>query len=290
VLLQTVKTIFGVLDNRTITFVIWVCVISAIFIILTSLFIGSIRMLEPLLILPIIVLSWYGGKSAGFTLAALIVSTTLLIDTVALVYPFYSLDTVIHVVSRIIAYFLTAVLVINFRNVHNEEFAMASTDNLTGLLNSRSFSVELANEIFRSIRYKHIFSLSYIDIDNFKEVNDTFGHQEGDKLLNVVSKCLTSSLRKTDIIARLGGDEFAVIFPETGQQEVKKAFAKAKKSLDNRMKSKKWNVTFSVGIVTFEHLPVDVKEAINIADELMYSVKNHKKNDVAFQVWQGIKL
>ena len=240
--------------------------------------------------MPIIVLSWYGGKTAGFTVAALIVSATLFIDTVALDYTFYSLDTVFHIVSRIIAYFLTAVLVINFRNVHNEEFTMASTDSLTGLLNSRSFSVELANEIFRSIRYKHIFSLSYIDIDNFKEVNDTYGHQEGDKLLNVVSECLTSSLRKTDIIARLGGDEFAVIFPETRQQEVKRAFAKARKSLDNRMKSKNWNVTFSVGVVTFENLPADVKEAINIADDLMYSVKNHKKNDVAFQVWQGHKL
>ncbi|WDE04271.1 GGDEF domain-containing protein [Thalassomonas viridans] len=164
---------------------------------------------------------------------------------------------------------------------------MASTDNLTGLSNSRSFYLDLGNEILRSIRYKHVFSLSYIDIDNFKSINDSIGHLKGDELLISVARCLISSLRKTDIIARLGGDEFAVIFPETSQEEVKSAFAKASEELKYRMRKNKWQVSFSVGIVTFETLPMDIKEAMKIADELMYSVKNNKKNDVAFKVWQG---
>ncbi|WDD98253.1 GGDEF domain-containing protein [Thalassomonas actiniarum] len=281
------KTILNILDECTSSFVISVCTLTVVFILLIAIYFNNISIFEPLFLLPIVVLSWYGGRTAGLTLAALVVTFTFLINALSIEPLPLSLKSVIYISLRFIVYSVLAVLIINFRDAHNEESAMASTDNLTGILNSRGFSIELANEILRSIRYKHIFSLSYIDIDNFKEINDSIGHQEGDKLLIAVSKCLVSSLRKTDIVARLGGDEFAVIFPETGQPEVKRAFASASKTLEYQMLKKGWNVSFSVGIVTFEMLPMDIKEAIKIADDLMYTVKKNKKNDVAFQVWQG---
>ncbi|WP_448549665.1 GGDEF domain-containing protein [Thalassotalea fusca] len=281
------KTIFNSLERRTTTAVIVICLLVVLFIVAVAISLNSIDIVEPLFILPIVIVSWYGGRTAGFSLVALIVTLSLFVKHSILEISFLYPGAIFHLIFHVISYLLIAILVINFRDSHNEESLLASTDGLTGLLNTRSFSIELANEILRSIRYEHIFSLAYIDIDNFKHINDSIGHQEGDKLLTVVSRCLSSSLRKTDIVARLGGDEFAVIFPETGQQEVKSAFANASNALKRKMKNNKWSVSFSVGIVTFEKLPTDIKEAIKISDELMYTVKKNKKNDVAFQVWQG---
>lgn len=281
------KTMLSILDVCSTSFVIIVCYLVAVFIAIAGFYFNGFELFEPLFLLPILVLSWYGSRITGILLAIFIVSITLFINVMAVDSFIFSLEFSFYVSLRLITYILAAVLIINFRDVHNEEFIMASTDNLTGLSNSRSFYLDLANEILRSIRYKHVFSLSYIDIDNFKNINDSIGHLKGDELLISVARCLVSSLRKTDIIARLGGDEFAVIFPETSQAEVKSAFAKASEELKNKMRNNKWQVSFSVGIVTFETLPMDIKEAMKIADELMYSVKNNKKNDVAFKVWQG---
>lgn len=163
----------------------------------------------------------------------------------------------------------------------------ADTDKLTDILNSRGFYTELTNELLRSVRYRHPFSLAYIDVDNFKSINDSKGHAEGDKLLIEVAQCLKVSLRITDSVARLGGDEFACLFPETGQKASKSAFAKASKALDRRMKCYHWPVSFSVGLVTFERIPTDIKEAMRIADDLMYTVKNADKNNISYQVWHG---
>ena len=184
------------------------------------------------------------------------------------------------------AYMLLAILIINFRDVHRIEAHAADTDNLTGIHNARSFYAELANELLRSKRYDHVFSLAYIDVDNFKNINDVLGHATGDRLLKEVADCLASSLRVTDIIARLGGDEYACLLPETGQEAAKSAFFKATALLNNRMKKNKWDVSFSIGVMTFENLPEDIKEAINLADKLMYSVKNISKDNVAYQVYQ----
>lgn len=96
-----------------------------------------------------------------------------------------------------------------------------------------------------------------------------------------------SSLRATDVIARLGGDEYACLLPETKQEEAKSAFLKASDLLNERMKKHKWEVSFSIGVVTFENLPEDIKEAIDITDKLMYSVKNVDKDNVAYQVYQA---
>ena len=185
------------------------------------------------------------------------------------------------------AYSLLAILITNFRSVHRVEELAAGTDALTKMLNSRGFYVELANELLRSIRYEHIFSLAYIDIDNFKHINDSLGHSTGDKLLIEVAECLTSSLRETDTVARLGGDEFVCLLPETEPEMAKKAFSKVKERLSNSMKSHNWSVSFSVGMVTFETPPDYIKEAVAIADELMYCVKNNKKDNIAFKVWNS---
>ncbi len=252
--------------------------------ILTVLF-GKDLFLEVFYIFPITIASWYGSSKAGVALALFSTLILLLIyayqeriDAIALFY--YGL-------SCAVSFSILAILITNFRNVHRVESIAADTDSLTNVYNSRGFYIELANELVRSSRYEHIFSLAYIDIDDFKAINDSHGHPVGDQLLIEVAACLKDSLRATDTIARLGGDEFACLLPETGQEEAKAAFKKASQQLEKRMTYCKWPVTFSVGLVTFEVMPDDIKEVIKIADDLMYSVKNSDKNNISYKIWQG---
>ncbi len=182
---------------------------------------------------------------------------------------------------------LLAMLITNFRNLHRIECIAADTDELTKINNSRGFYIELANELVRSSRYHHTFSLAFLDIDDFKKINDSHGHIEGDRLLIEVAKCLKGALRKTDTVARIGGDEFACLLPETSQTSAKSAFSNANLQLKNSMLKANWPVTFSVGVVTFESTPDDIKEAMKVADKLMYSVKNYKKNNISYQIWRN---
>ncbi len=242
--------------------------------------------MNSFLFLPIVLISWYGSKKAGVFLA--FISTIAWAFSIKFITT-YNMDVwpyIFSVLSHLCAYSLLAIIITNFRSVHRVEVIAADTDNLTGVLSPRSFYVELTNEVHRSQRYGNIFSLAYIDIDNFKEINDTLGHEMGDKLLIEVAKSLKTSLRATDKVARLGGDEFLSLLPETNSEDAKKTFAKVSNKLSKKMAVGKWHVSFSVGVVTFESPPEDIHSAVKIADDLMYSVKKDKKDDIEYKVWR----
>ena len=281
------KTIFSALDKRSARLIWWLSLLSSLVIAAVAFITAKFVYLEPFLVLPIVFASWYGSNRAGVFLA-LISSVVLAVSREWLSASNFSLESVVYDgVSHFMAYSILAILITNFRSVHRAEVLAADTDNLTGLHNPRSFYVELTNELLRSKRFKRIFSLAYIDVDNFKNINDTLGHSIGDELLVEVAKCLKSSLRATDTVSRLGGDEFVCLLPETGDTSVKNLFSKVKKLLSERMLSHSWPVSFSVGVVTFETLPADAKQAISIADDLMYSVKSIDKNNIVYKVLHG---
>ncbi len=279
------KTILSILDKRSSKYIWYLCLLLVFALTIASTLLGNTISLELFYIFPITFTSWYGFNKSGITLAA--VSTLLLVIVDAYHNGYHLFPLLRYSLPCLISYSVLAILITNFRNVHRVESIAADTDNLTHINNSRGFYVELANELVRSSRYGHIFSLAYIDIDNFKSVNDSSGHSEGDKLLVEVAKSLNSTLRETDTIARLGGDEFACLLPETGQEEAKTAFLKASNLLEKRMMRGKWPVTFSVGMVTFETVPTDIKEAMKVADELMYSVKTQDKDNISYKIWHG---
>lgn len=162
---------------------------------------------------------------------------------------------------------------------------LARTDHLTGTINFRYFHELLAAEIQRTGRYKRAFTLVYLDLDNFKGVNDKFGHGEGDNLIAFIAHELQFSLRMTDIVSRLGGDEFAILFPETGQQEAKVIMEKLKIQIAENLRLKYPFVTFSAGVVTFTAPPETTIKAIKIADDLMYSIKNNTKNGIQYSIY-----
>src|SRR5690606_37465106 len=104
------------------------------------------------------------------------------------------------------------------RTIRNEQL-LARTDYTTGAVNTRYFYDLTEMEIRRFRRYQHPFTVAFIDLDNFKVVNDSLGHQAGDDVLRIVTQTLRMNLRDTDTVARMGGDEFALLLPETGEEE-----------------------------------------------------------------------
>ena len=183
------------------------------------------------------------------------------------------------------AAFATIIVLISFlRRSHAEEQRLARTDPLTGLANPRSFMETADAELERQRRFPRPLTIAYMDLDNFKAVNDRFGHRAGDEVLSVVARALRRSTRATDHLARLGGDEFAVLMPETDQQGARTILERASAAVASEMAQHGWPVSCSVGAVVCVEAARDVDELVGRADSLMYQVKQSGKNAIRIEL------
>jgi diguanylate cyclase (GGDEF)-like protein len=234
-------------------------------------------------IIPISLVSWKTNRSLGVTISLLSAAAWLFADVIA--GNSYSNKIIFLWNSCIrLGFFIIIVqlLTVIKRGIEHER-ELSRIDSMTGVYNNRFFSILLQLEIDRARRYKCPITVAYIDLDNFKVINDQFGHSSGDLVLRDVASYLTANIRKTDVVARLGGDEFAVLLPETSQVSAKVLFARIHQGLLAEMDKKNWPVTFSIGVLSCpEHLS-DVDDIINRADNLMYSVKKHGKNAILYE-------
>jgi len=236
--------------------------------------------------LPLMIAAWFGSKRLGWFIAILSATLWMISDIGA--GDAYSNNGILvwNTFMRFCIFIIIVNLLSLFRAVLHKEQIAADTDPLTGAYNTRGFRDLLQKEYNRSIRYNRIFSVALLDADNFKYVNDHFGHATGDKVLCCITDVLNKGLRTTDILARLGGDEFVILFPETSYTMVNLAFVHIHDYLNETMKKNDWPVTFSIGCVTFENLPDSIDEIIAITDDTMYEVKKNLKNSIAFTKWK----
>jgi diguanylate cyclase (GGDEF)-like protein len=158
------------------------------------------------------------------------------------------------------------------------ERALSRTDSLTGLLNGRGFYEAAAVELARSTRYRHPLTVAYVDLDDFKVVNDRFGHARGDAVLIAVARAMRRVSRSTDLVGRLGGDEFAVLLPETGRDAAERALLKLRARVEEAASRDGPPLTASVGSVSFAEPPADVEVLVHEADTAMYAAKAGGKN------------
>jgi diguanylate cyclase (GGDEF)-like protein len=172
------------------------------------------------------------------------------------------------------------------KSLYLRERERSRTDPLTDLSNRRAFHEGLSAERERALRHRFPTTLAYIDIDNFKQINDSFDHETGDKLLATVADELRRNVRRVDMVARLGGDEFCVMLPQTNEESARSVLNKLAGLLRAAMQRAGWNVTFSIGVVTFLNPQLPMEEMIRLSDELMYSVKQAGKNRIAYSVQQ----
>ncbi|NTW67296.1 MAG: diguanylate cyclase [Nitrospirae bacterium] len=232
---------------------------------------------------PVFLVTWFAGKQAGIAISLMSGIAWFVADAFTMPGAFRSVTLYLNFVTKL-GFFLVVNFTISSLKVSLErEREMARTDYLTQVANSRYFAEIASNEIRRAGRYLHPFTVAYLDIDDFKSVNDRWGHSTGDQLLALVADTIRSNIRATDSIARLGGDEFALLLPETGYDAASVVIQKVHQSLQAAMGRKRWPVTFSIGVVTFRTPPDSVDGMIRVADMFMYSVKHSGKNRIQHQ-------
>jgi len=224
--------------------------------------------------------TWFVGMWAGIVTSFISALTWLAIDLIKVRTYAFSFTPYWNALVRL-GFFLIVVFL--QRALRNEQ-VLARMDPLTKIVNRMYFFKLADNEISKSKRYERPFSVSYIDIDNFKDVNDRFGHKAGDNLLRAVTDTISKNIRSSDIFARLGGDEFILLFPETKADEAREAVCKLQKLLMTAMKNNRWPVTFSFGVVTFMTPPENPDNMIMKADRLMYSAKKAGKNLIKYEI------
>jgi|CXWL01.1.fsa_nt_gi diguanylate cyclase (GGDEF)-like protein len=164
------------------------------------------------------------------------------------------------------------------------ERALSRTDPLTSLLNSRAFHEDGSRVLDLCRRRNHAITMAYLDLDNFKAMNDTQGHDAGDETLRKVADILRSSTRPSDICARLGGDEFAVLLPETDADEATVALERLRLLVAVRLGAMPVAVTCSLGAVVFRKAPERTADMISATDRLMYAAKAMGKNRLNLKI------
>ncbi|MHB8789746.1 MAG: sensor domain-containing diguanylate cyclase [Desulfobulbaceae bacterium] len=156
---------------------------------------------------------------------------------------------------------------------------LATTDSLTGIANRREFTAILEREIARVQRYGKPLALTMFDLDYFKRVNDTFGHDVGDDVLQAVTRLVKEIIRGADVVARWGGEEFMVLMPESDMQAAEKASEKLRLAIAGHHFDTVGKLTASFGVAAFEPQD-DLNSLLKRADDALYRAKDQGRNRV----------
>lgn len=169
------------------------------------------------------------------------------------------------------------------RRLSNQLEDLAMKDGLTGLINRRYFFIRGLDEVKRTIRYKCPLSVIMLDIDLFKKINDSFGHEAGDKVLMYIASIMQRNIREVDIAARLGGEEFAILVPNTTAEDALVLAERLRHEIETTSSDSlagKVNVTASIGVASFTEEMTDLDALLRDADTAMYQAKSRGRNRV----------
>lgn len=236
-------------------------------------------------LLPVGLVAWFVGRKAGVVISVASAAVWFFANILGGEVFSSPLIGVWNTMVRLTFFLLGVFLLVGLRDVINREAKLARIDFLTGAANTRSFYEALQQEMRLVERYSQPFSVAYVDLDNFKALNDKLGHSAGDDMLLQVAQTLQSAVRKSDVVGRLGGDEFAVLFPKAGREEVQRAVEKIQALLSQVMHDSHWPVSTSIGVLICTSPTQDLDAVIRQADRLMYAVKRDGGNAVRYEVF-----
>jgi diguanylate cyclase (GGDEF)-like protein len=238
----------------------------------------------PLYYAPLALLAWRSGRF-GATVATL-VSTGSWAASNVLAGMDYSVTGVffLNTLMQGLSFAIVGLLIAVVRDALARERTRSRTDPLTSMLNRDGFYEEAGRLVALCRRAERPVTVAYIDLDNFKAVNDELGHKAGDDVLRTVAGLLRVVIRPSDVAARLGGDEFVVLFPEIGLAEAEVTLERIRSSLETTLARGSLSVTGSIGGVTFVRVPDQVEDIVSLGDARMYQAKSAGRNRVSLHV------
>ncbi len=239
--------------------------------------------LFPLYFVPVAIVAWFMSRASSIALAC--ASTLMWGASNLLGAPKYSSALVapINFTAMLVAFGTIAVLVSELQRRLRIERDLSRKDPLTGLPNSRAFYEHGSLLLAVARRSARTLTLAYLDLDNFKAINDQFGHLEGDRALVETAHALQQQVRASDLVARLGGDEFAILMLDSDVEAARTSLERVRNHVTTRMQQNTWPVTVSVGAVTYARAPTSLDNAIHDADAVMYRAKSAGKNRVTIE-------
>lgn len=243
--------------------------------------------LSDFYLLPVGIAAWYAGRKAG-ALCALLADVPLLVEQARTDYFTGRPGILIWALVMQAGVMLIVVYLLDrLRALLDNEAALARMDAVTGILNRRGFLERLEFTILLTRRQQLRFAVAFIDLDNFKSINDSFGHDEGDRVLRLAARVFQDSSRHSDVAARLGGDEFALLLhgldPATADRFAHDLHDEFRRAFELQHVT----VTCSIGCAVFDASVPDINEVIRAADTLMYDVKRRGKNSVVVGDYTG---
>jgi len=232
-----------------------------------------------LAMLPVMLIAWLGGRGPGLAMA--FVASTMWTATDIYGGRQFSMVWIpwLNAIVRFLTYGLMVLLVSQVKFQFSQERELATHDALTGLLNRRGILAQGLVEAERANRYRSHFAVIFLDLDNFKTLNDRMGHHIGDEALQAISGALRGTTRTSDLLARMGGDEFALVLPEIDFDAAKHAAHKIFKAVNRALEAYP-PTSASVGVAWFQEADRSFLELLQVADDLMYTVKADGKNDI----------
>jgi len=270
--------------NYSKSFYIILCILLVLVIGVFRYLSGPELALSLFYLFPIAWATWRAGRWAGILMSIASTMSWLAADLLMLNSFSNALIPYLNETFRLIVFLIVAHTIFGLKTALEKQRELAGTDPLTAIANRRAFC-DLANmELNKARRYRTPISVLYLDIDDFKQINDHFGHHIGDTLLRAVAETIKKNIRAIDVVARLGGDEFGILLSGTGAESAALVARKLKIMLIELMRANGWSVTLSAGAVTFEILPDSVDEMVNAADRQMYHAKKKGKNRIQYRI------
>jgi diguanylate cyclase (GGDEF)-like protein len=262
---------------RTLRLTGWAALVAGVY--LLNLRTPAELRLGILYVIPVLLAAWHDGLGWGVAFAF---ATTLLRFRIGIGQLPEATSLEIRVLNEVAYLAVVGVAIAGLsqvRHTQDQLELLATHDPLTSVLNARAFAQELAHELGRNRRYGRPLALIYLDLDDFKQVNDAHGHATGDAVLRLVADAMRGAVRQADVVGRLGGDEFGVLMPETDAGVAHAAASRLVAGIRTVFRGTP-SVTASIGVVAVSGTEAGTDELLRKADHAMYEAKRGGKDRV----------